>query len=65
MGLGHEQNGCHFACIIVNEEVSIAVKIVSTGTFVPLGPIKNRPSLVQVMVWCRTGDKPIHQAIMI
>ena len=26
---------------------------------IPKGPINNIPALVQVMAWCRPGDKPL------
>ena len=32
---------------------------------VPRGPIDNKPSLVQVMVWRRTGDKPLPEPMMV
>ena len=46
----------------VNENVSISLKI--PLNFFPKGPIDNKWSLVQVMAWCRTGDKPLHEPIM-
>ena len=50
------QNGCCFAddsfrCILLNENVSIAIKI--SLQFDPKGPINNIPALVQIMAWCR------------
>ena len=55
------QNGRHFAddifkCILVNENVSIPIKI--SLKFIPKGPNNNIPTLVQIMVWRRPGDKP-------
>ena len=32
--------------------------------FVPRGPINNIPSLVQIMAWCWSGDKPLSEPIM-
>ena len=32
--------------------------------FVPKGPIDNIPVLVQIMAWCRPGDKPLSEPIM-
>ena len=32
--------------------------------FVPRGPIENIPALVQIMVWCRSGDKPSSEPAM-
>ena len=62
------QNGRHFAddifkCIFLNENVSIAIKI--SLKFVPKGPIKNIPALVQVMAWRRSGDKPLSEPMMV
>ena len=62
------QNGCHFAddifkCIFLNENVSIPIKI--SMKFVPKGPIKNNPALVQIMAWRRPGDKPLSEPVMV
>ena len=35
------------------------------GKFVPEGPIKNIPALVQIMAWRRSGDKPLSAPIMV
>ena len=43
----------HF-CILI--EISLK--------FVPKGPIDNNPALVQIMAWCRIGDKPLSQPMM-
>ena len=32
--------------------------------FVPRSPIDNKPALVQVMAWRRTGDKPLPEPMM-
>ena len=32
--------------------------------FVPKDPIDHKSSLVQVMAWCRTGNKPLHEPMM-
>ena len=62
------QNGCHFAddvlkCIFLNENVWISLKI--SLKCVPKGPINNIPSLVQIMVWRRPGDKPLSEPMMV
>ena len=62
------QNGRHFAedifkCILLNENVWIPNKI--SLKFVPKGPINNIPSLVQIMAWCRPGDKPLSEPMMV
>ena len=46
-----------FNCIFFKENVRIPIQI--SLKYVPRGPIDNRPALVQVMAWRRTGDKPI------
>ena len=42
-------------CIFINEKFCILIRI--SLKFLPRGPIDNRPALVQVMAWRRTGDK--------
>ena len=61
------QNGRYFAdnsfkCVSSNENVSISIKI--PLNFVPKGPINNIPSLVQIMAWCRSGDKPLFEPMI-
>ena len=61
------QNGRHFAddifrCIFMNEKLCILMKI--WLKFVPKGPIDNNPALVQIMAWCRKGDKPLSQPML-
>ena len=61
------QNGRHFAddifkCIFLNENVWISIGI--SLKFVPRGPIINIPALVQIMDWCRSGDKPLSEPMM-
>ena len=63
-----KQNGCHlpdniFKCIFLNENVWILIKI--SLEFVPKGPINNIPALVQIMAWCRPGDKPLSEPMMV
>ena len=62
------QNGRHFPgkifkCIFLNENIWITIKI--SLKFVPKGPINNIPALVQVMAWCRPGDKPLSDPMMV
>ena len=33
--------------------------------FVPEGPINNIPTLVQIMAWCRPGDKPLSEPMVV
>ena len=62
------QNGRHFAddifkCIFLNEDIWIAIKI--SLKFVPKVRINNIPALVQIMAWCRPGDKPLAEPMMV
>ena len=61
------QNGRHltdgvFRCIFVNEKFYILTKILLK--FGPKGPINNIPALVQIMAWCRIGDKPLSEPML-
>ena len=61
------QNGRHFADdtfkpIFLNENIWISIKI--SLKFLPKVLISNNPSLVQVMAWCRPGDKPLSEPMM-
>ena len=56
------QNGRHFAdeifkCIFMNEKLRVLIQI--SIKFVPKGPVDNDLVLMQVIAWCRTGDKPL------
>ena len=62
------QNGRHFAddtfkLIFLNENVWISIKI--SLEFAPKGPINNIPALVQMMAWCRPGNKPLSEPVMV
>ena len=62
------QNGRHFADdifkgIFFNENVWILIKI--SLKFVPKGSINNIPAMVQIMAWCRPGDKPLSEAMIV
>ena len=62
------QNGRHFAdeifkCIFLNEDLWISIKI--SLKFVPRCPINNIPALVEIMAWCRPGDKPLYEPMMV
>ena len=41
----------------------ISIKI--SPKFVPKGPINNIPALVQIMVWCRLGNKPLSEPMTV
>ena len=62
------QNGRSFADdtfkrTFLNENVRISIKI--SLKFVPRGPINNNPSLVQIIAWRRSGDKPLFEPMMV
>ena len=52
-----------FKCNFLNEDVWVSNKI--SLKFVPKGPINNIPSLVQIMAWRRSGDKPLSEPMMV
>ena len=51
------------ATIFFNENVWISINI--SLKFVPKGAINNMLALVQIMAWCRPGDKPVPEPMMI
>ena len=62
------QNGSHvaddiFKRIFLNENVRIFIWI--SLKFVPKGPINNIPALARIMAWCRPGDKPLSEPMII
>ena len=63
-----KQNGRHFIdnifkCIFFSENARISIKI--SLKFVPKGLINNIPTLVEIMAWCQTGNKPLSEAMMV
>ena len=52
-----------FKLIFLNANVLISIKI--SLKFIPKGPIHNVPALVQIMAWCRPGNKPLSKPTMI
>ena len=50
-------------CIFLNEYVWISIKI--SLKFVPKGPIDITPALGQIMAWCRPGNKPLSDPMMV
>ena len=48
--------------IFLNENGKISIQI--SLKYVPKSSIDNKPALVQVMAWCRTGDKPLSEPTM-
>ena len=51
-----------FKCIFLNENDRISIWI--SLKFVRRSPIDNKPALVQVMTWHRTGDKPLPEPML-
>ena len=51
-----------FKYILLNENMWISIKF--SLKFVPKGPIKNIPALVQIMAWHQTGNKPLFEPMM-
>ena len=51
-----------FKCIFLKENDRIPIQI--SLKFVPMSVIDNKPALVQVMAWCRTGDKPLPETML-
>ena len=51
-----------FKCNFLNESVWIPIK--SSLKFVPQGPVKNIPALVQITFWCWTGERPLSEPMM-
>ena len=51
-----------FKCIFLNENDRIPIQI--SLKLVLRSPIDNKPALVQVMAWRRTGDKPLPEPMM-
>ena len=43
----------------------VGISIIISLKFVPKGPINNNPSLVQIMAWRRSGDKPLSEPMMV
>ena len=52
-----------FECFFLNENIWISIKI--SPNFVPKVPINKIPALVQIMAWCRSGDKPLSKPTMV
>ena len=52
----------NFKSILLNENDRIAIQI--SLKLVLKGPIDNKPALVQVMAWPRTGAKPLPEIML-
>ena len=53
----------NFRCIFLNENDRIPIRI--SLKYVSRSPIDNKPALVQVMAWRRTGDEPLSEPMLI
>ena len=51
-----------FNYIFFNENDRISIQI--SLKFVPRSPVDNKPALIHIMAWRRTGDKPLHEPMM-
>ena len=51
-----------FNCVFLNENDRIPIQI--SLKYVPRSPNDNKPALVQVMAWRRSGDKPLAGPMM-
>ena len=51
-----------FKCIFLNENIWISLNI--SQKYVPKVWINNIPALVQIMAWCRPGNKPLSEQMM-
>ena len=49
-------------CIFLNENDRISIQI--SLKIVPRRPINNKPALVQVMAWRRTGARPLPETML-
>ena len=52
-----------FKRIVLKENFRVSIKI--SLRFVPKSPIDNIPALFQIMAWCRSGDKPLSEAMKV
>ena len=52
----------NFKCTFLNENDRIPNRI--SLKFAPRSPTDNKPALVQVMAWLRTGDKALPELVL-
>ena len=48
-----------YKCIFFNKNILFRLMCA------PKGPINNIPALVRIMAWCRLGDKPLYERMMV
>ena len=66
LGLLHQVNRnslTRFKHIFLDENVRTSIKI--SLKFVPKGPVNKMPVLVQIMAWCRSGDKSFSEQMVV
>ena len=61
-------NGRHFPdvifkCIFCSQNVYVSITI--SLNFVPMISVNNIPVFVHIMAWCRPGDKPLSEPMMV
>ena len=54
----------NFKCISFKLNENDGIPILISPKFVPTSAINNKPVLVQVMAWCRTGNKPLPEPML-
>ena len=64
---GLQKNGCHYAedifkCFYLTENYHNLIQI--SLKHIPKGPVVNKSSLIWVMAWHRTGNKPLFEPMM-
>ena len=60
---GHHFPDDIFKFTFMNENIWIDIK--TSLKLVPKGPFNNIVALVQIMAWCRPGDKPLSEAMIV
>ena len=52
-----------FRCIVFNGNCCISINL--SPKFVPKGQVNDISASVQIMAWCRPGDKPLSETVMV
>ena len=60
---GHHVTDNNFKRIFLNINARISTRI--SRMFVPKGRVNTMPALVQIMAWCRPGNKPLSEPMMV
>ena len=61
--LNVSHSGRHFKCIFFKKIDKFPNQI--SLKFVPMSPIDNKPALVHVIDWCRPGEKPLSEPMIV